>query len=164
MATINDFKGAFENLARPTLYRVTGLGADRSLEFMCKASQIPEATVGVIEVPFMGRKIKIPGDRTFAEWTLTVMNDEKYTLRKYFEQWMEKIGKSGDVFGAQSSEDIKEDGFVEQLAQDGSVIAKYKLIGCFPSNIAAQDLAFDSNDTISEFSVTLMYDYHTLDA
>ena len=68
--------------ARPNLFRVdldpagpilSGLG--QKFSFLCKASAIPASTVGVIPVPFRGRILKLAGDRTYADWTITVIND-----------------------------------------------------------------------------------------
>lgn len=165
MTSIAEFKGAFSNVARPTLFRVTGFGTSQDFEFLCKAAQVPEVAVGIIELPFQGRKIKIPGDRTFADWTGTIINDNQYRYRKFFEDWVETISDAGGV-NAQSTEieAIKRDGKIEQLDLDGSVIASWTLIGAWPSNVSSQDLAFDSNDTASEFTITLSYDYHTRDS
>ena len=58
---------------------------------LVKAANLPASTVGVIEVPFRGRTLKIAGDRTFEPWTVTVMNDAKFQLRSYFELWISKI-------------------------------------------------------------------------
>ena len=65
---------------------VTELG-----EFVCRAAQLPSSTIGVVEVPFRGRMLKIAGDRTFAEWTVTIMNDEDFLVRNAMEQWMASI-------------------------------------------------------------------------
>ena len=43
----------------------SGTGAINVLgSYLIKAAQIPASTVGVIEVPFRGRMLKIAGDRT----------------------------------------------------------------------------------------------------
>jgi len=160
MANLTDFKGSFQALARPNLFRVEGLGADRSMEFMCKASTIPEMTLGRIEVPFMGRKIGIPGDRTFETWTVTVINDDSYTLRSFFEKWMNEIGAADSPFsGLADIETIKYDGQVSQLGNDGSVIATYNMVGCFPTSISPQELNGEETDSISECEVTLSIDW-----
>lgn len=156
---INNFKGSFKNLARPTLFRVTGFGANNQLEFLCKAAQIPGETIGIIEVPYMGRKIKVGGDRIYTEWTITILNDEAYTLRTYFEDWTDLINDPESNVGSAIIESYKQDGFIEQLGSDDSVIAKYKLIGCFPSEVSPIDVSFESNDTVEEFTVTLQLDY-----
>lgn len=156
---IDEFKGAFEGAARPTHFSVSGLGADRSISFMIKAAQIPASTLGVIEVPHMGRKIKIPGDRTFAEWSLTVINDKNFTLRKHFEDWSSRINHHRDNTGERDTESIKLDGFVDQLDDQGKVLARYQFVGCWPSEVGQIDLAKDSTDTLEEFPIVLQYDY-----
>ena len=72
--------------ARPSLFQVTltnpvNTSGDLKMPFMCQAAQMPASTLGTIEVPYFGRKIKIAGDRTFAEWTITITNDEDFLIR-----------------------------------------------------------------------------------
>ena len=43
---------------------------------MCKSAALPGSNLGVIEVPFRGRTVKIAGDRTFDTWTVTFFNDK----------------------------------------------------------------------------------------
>jgi len=156
---ITNFKGSFKNLARPTLFRVTGFGANEQLEFLCKAAQLPASTLGVIEVPYMGRKIKIAGDRTYAEWTITIQNDNTFALKTFFEDWTNTINDPEFNIGSPIVESYKADGYVEQLSLDDKVIAKYKLVGAFPTEVAAIDVSFESSDTVEEFTVTLQYDF-----
>ena len=82
--------------ARPALFQVimnnpANSGGDAKVPFMARAAQIPASTIGTIEVPYFGRKIKIAGDRTFAEWTVTVVNDEDFLIRNAMEEWMQNI-------------------------------------------------------------------------
>ena len=52
--------------------------------------------------------------------------------------------------------------FVKQYSkQGGDAIHTYKFEKIFPVNVAAIDLAWDSNDTIEEFTVEFAYDYWT---
>ena len=60
--------------------------------FTCKAAAIPAMTVGTIDVPYFGRVIKVPGNKTFENWTVTIINDEDFNLRNGFEKWMEGMG------------------------------------------------------------------------
>ena len=60
--------------ARPALFQVVfnnpvNASGDVKVPFMVKAAQMPASTLGTIEVPYFGRKIKIAGDRTFANVT-----------------------------------------------------------------------------------------------
>lgn len=156
---INEFKGSFENLARPTLFKVRGFGADRNLEFMCKGAQLPGSQIGTIEVPYLGRKIKVPGDRIYQEWTMTVFNDKSFGIRTHFEDWFARMNAPIDNVGETSIEGLKADGEVEQLDADGSVITRYKIVGAFPTDVSLIDVSWDATDTVEEFTVTMQMDY-----
>ena len=158
---VDTFKGSFASLARPTLYRVSGFGMPENLEFMCKAAQLPSTTLGMIEIPYQGRKIKIAGDRTYEDWTITVFNNVDWVLKDAFEDWVKSINDPVENIGSGAHADYKRDGKVDQLDMNGDVIASYNIIGSFPTNIAAVELAFDTNDTVEEFIVTLAFDYFT---
>ena len=177
---INDFSAKLvDGGARPHLFEVNGsigtidLGGalHQAVPFLVKAAQLPASTLGLIEVPYRGRKIKIPGDRTFAEWTITIIADGDFGLRDAFEAWSSKINQhesntsnvdhrpGGGFIGGLS--DIYADWEVNQLARDGSVIKAYKMMNCFPSEISAMDLNFETTDSIHEFTVTMQYTYWT---
>jgi len=86
--------------ARPSLFEVQvtdpGLGIGLNVNkfaFSCKAAQLPESTIGVIEVPYFGRTVKVAGDRTFAEWTVTIINDEDFNVYDAHMRWMDRINK-----------------------------------------------------------------------
>lgn len=158
---ISEFKGSFASLARPTLFRVDGFGMPEQLGFMCKAASMPATTLGMIEVPFMGRKIKVAGDRTYEEWTITIFNNKDWVLRDAFEDWVKSINDPILNVGNGAHADYKRDGKVDQLDMNGDVIASYNIVGAFPTLIAAIETAFDTNDTVEEFMVTLAFDYFT---
>ena len=48
------------------------------INVMCKSAALPGSNLGVIEVPFRGRTVKIAGDRTFDTWTATFFNDKDF--------------------------------------------------------------------------------------
>ena len=155
------FKGSFTDMARPTLFKVTGFGVGRQLEFLCKAAQLPPSTLGQIEVPYRGRQIKIAGDRTYPEWTITVMLDESFALKNEFEDWMTLINEPVLNVGLPAVEGYKREGKIEQLGQLGNTIESYEIVGAFPTEISPVEVASDSNDTVAEFTVTLAFDYWT---
>lgn len=156
---IETFKSAFESLAKPTHFKVYGFGAGRELEFLCKAASLPATTIGVIEVPYMGRKIKYPGDRTYAEWTITIMNDSSFTTRNYFEDWASRINNPVTNIGIGDPATIKEDGYIDQLDANGNVLATYQMIGAWPMEVGSIETGWESTDTVEEYTVNLAYDY-----
>jgi hypothetical protein len=67
-------------------------GEDLNLtNILCKSAALPGSNLGVIEVPFRGRTVKIAGDRTFDTWTATFFNDKDFKLRAFFEEWANNI-------------------------------------------------------------------------
>ena len=139
---------------------------------LCKSAALPGSNLGVIEVPFRGRTVKIAGDRTFDTWTATFFNDKDFKLRSFFEQWANSIntheGNTAPLFKPNNSEGYMADLTVDQLEKDsseeGSILRTYKLHHCFPTNVSQIDLAYDSNDQIEEFTVEWQYSYFTAQA
>lgn len=128
--------------------------------FLVKSANLPSATVGVIEVPFRGRTLKIAGDRTFEPWTVTVLNDEGFRLRRKFEAWSKAIQQlSVNLSDASSIASYQSRAIVRQQNRQGLHTAAYTFEGIWPSNISAIDLAWDSNDTPEEYTVEFQVQY-----
>jgi hypothetical protein len=158
---INDFKGFFISGARPNLYKVRAEKLGGKLEFLCKASSLPASNVEAIDVPYLGRQIKVPGNRIFEEWTVTVFNDTDFEIRRMVESWMNAINGHQDNLGFASVRDVYSDAHVTQLGRDGAELYTYHIIDMFPTMLAPIDLAFDANDEVEEFEVTFNYNYWT---
>jgi len=154
--SISEFKGQFQSGARPNLYSViiAGFGGFEKLEFLCKATQMPASTVAPIEVPYKGRQLKVAGNRTYADWTITVLNDIDFAIRAGAESWMDIINGPNDNQGAVNIADYMADATIQQLDQAGTVIYTYQLKDIWPTEVAEIELAYDSNDTIEEFTIT----------
>ena len=139
------------------------------INVMCKSAALPGSNLGVIEVPFRGRTVKIAGDRTFDTWTATFFNDKDFKLRSFFEQWANSIntheGNTAPLFTPSSTSGYMASLAVHQLEKDASVggskLRTYNLVHCFPTNVSPIDLAYDSNDQIEEFTVEWQYSYFT---
>ncbi len=182
LRTISDFKNKLSGGgARPNLFEVVlsfpadlGIGESVLTEsrFLVKTAALPASNVAPIEVPFRGRVLKIAGDRTFEPWTVTIMNDSKFSLRNAFETWVEKIQAANEnitqVTGLGDEQDATgyfADMFVHQLSRDASkgdkanILRSYKFTDVFPSNVSAIDLDFGSNDAVEEFTVELQIQY-----
>lgn len=153
--------------ARPNLFEVqitnpvNGV-ADFKMPFMVKASSLPASTLGQIEVPYFGRKIKVAGDRTFEEWSVTVINDEDFAIRNTMEQWMNSINSHvGNVRDAArlAPESYKTQAQIRQFSKTNAMIREYSFNGLFPTNISAIETSWETNDTIEEFQVTFQYDW-----
>jgi hypothetical protein len=192
--TLEDFKARLiGGAARPNLFEVelnfptfatastTASGNDntRSVSelsrFMIKTANLPASNIGVINVPFRGRELKIAGDRTFDTWSITIINDVVFSLRTAFEKWMNAINKHDDNSGLINPAQYQQDAVVKQFGRSsvssansnitnptitGSgdqipVLKAYKFYGIFPTAVSAIDLSYDSSDQIEEFNVDL---------
>ena len=134
-------------------------GEIEDLAFLCTSTTIPAMTVGNDNVPFRGRQIKIAGDRTFADWSITVLNDTNFKLRNAFERWQNGINNMTDNEGLSNPVDYQVDAFVDQLDRNGNTLKSYTLRGAYPVDIAAIDLNFATNDEVETFGVTFQYQY-----
>ena len=168
MANINDFKAKLAGGgARPNQFKVTmpfpgyaQVGGEiEELAFLCKVTALPALNIAPITVPFRGRQIKIAGDRTFADWTITVINDTNFKLRNAFERWQNGINNMTDGEGLTNPADYQVDAFVDQLDRNGATLKSYTLRGAYPMEVAAIELDYGNNDTIEEFQVTFNYQY-----
>ena len=157
--------GARANLFRCFITAPTGLAdsagiftEESKFSFLCRSAAIPAMSVGVIEVPFRGRRIKVPGDRTFADWTVTVINDEKQDMRKVMDNWMKYIvNPNGEQALRDTTDDYRSTIQIQHYRGDGSVSRIYALYNAFPTDVSAIDLSYDTTDAVQEFTVTFQY-------
>jgi len=169
---VNDFRSQMVgDGARPNLFDVTltfpsfalAGNANQKMTFMCKTSQLPAATIGSVEVNYFGRQLKFAGNRTFADWTITIINDEDFSIRNAFERWSHGINSHISnlrLGSALRPESYTVDAIVNQYSKiGGSPIKTYKYVGIFPVEISAIDVDWGNNDSIEEFSVTLAYQW-----
>lgn len=147
--------------ARPNLFEVSVPRIGQNFSFLCKAAQLPGSTVGVVEVPYFGRNIKYAGNRTFPEWTVTVINDEDFAVRNALEILMQDINSHEENQASVLSDGYQFDAIVSQYSKTGEIIKTYEFKGMFPTDIAPIDLDWGSNDTIEEYAVTFAYQYWT---
>ena len=121
--------GARNSLFQVTIQNPANGVADIKVPFLVKAAQIPASTLGTIEVPYFGRKIRLAGDRTFADWTVTVINDEDFLIRNAMEQWSNQIQSlQGNLrtFGGASPSLYKAQAQVTQFSKTGMQLIRLK--------------------------------------
>jgi len=170
--SIENFRQNFRGQGyRTNLFEVTGNigteGEDQQTSFLVRAAQLPASNLGTVEVPFRGRTIKLPGDRSFDDWTITVLMDN-FDLRDKFERWSNSINSFASnrslgfpQFANPDSTGYLRDWAVTALGRNGEALKTYSIVGCFPSVISSVDLSADATTTVGEFTVTLTYQYWT---
>ncbi len=188
--TISQFKSKLVGGGvRPNLFEVQvnfpdgvdlGIQADGGGEFdgdrfrfLCKAASLPASNVGNIDIPFRGRTLKVAGDRTVDDWSITVINDVDFGHRRAFEAWAQNIAQYGDSSGLTDPSDYMGQATVYQLgrndasqqgenspATNSKILAQYKFVDIWPTTVDAMELSYDTGDTIQEFGVTLKVQYY----
>ena len=148
-------------------------GSEEQEDFtiMCKGAQLPASTIASIDVPFRGRILKVAGDRTIENWTVTVINDENFNIRNAMEAWMNAIARLSNNTGAVNPSSYMTDAYVYQLGrgyssgrfsttnstsedeQGVTPLKGYRFLDIFPVSVSSIDLSYDSSDTIEEFTV-----------
>jgi len=169
--SVQEFQGQMEfGGARPSLSEVNitnpfNSAADEKVRFMAKAAQIPGTTLTPITVNYFGRPVKFAGNRTYEDWTVTVINDEDFSIRAGLEEWAQNINSTQGnlrLTGA-NPEAYKSQGQVIHYGKQGNVIREYKFVGLFPTAISPIELSWDTADAIEEYTVTWTYDFFTVD-
>ena len=160
--------------ARPALYQIDINGKNLNTSFtgseniLCKAASIPPANIAPLAVNYAGRAYKWNGFRTYDNWTVTVINDESFSIRNKMMNWMRKLG--GRLEGTRSSTFGEQldgaGGFkdgnatVTQLSTTGTAMQTYKFDYLWPTEIAGIPVDW-SSDAIQEYTITFAYDYWT---
>lgn len=196
MATLRTITGFKEKLsgggARSNLFEVTIPSFPTALNpywssdiiekfnFLCKSAALPSSNISPIQVPFRNRLLKVPGQRTFDPWTVTIINDENFALRTAFEQWINYMDKLTNATGATDPSQYMVDVYVHQIGKGAdsgrasnrasdsinntsiTPLRSYKLYSAFPTNVSAIDLSYDTADVIEEFTVEFQYQYFTV--
>lgn len=166
MSNLNDFISSFRGGARPNRFRVqisypaiVGTPDIRD-DVVVTAAGMPASIMGQILVPYRGRQIPIPGDRTFEDWTVTVINDTTFSHRNAFERWSNLMNAhEGNIQGTDSYRNLVGTVDVVQLDRDDTILKTIKLLNCWPSNIAQIDLGYDQNDILEQYTVTWSYSH-----
>ena len=149
------------NCELPFLGNLIGSAAVK-YNFMCRTAQLPGSTVNQVPVNYFGRELKFAGNRTFTEWTVTIINDENFVIRNAFELWMSKLNSHVNNLradGFRNPANYQQDGIVTQFGKRGDVLKVYNFIGMFPIDITPIELDWGANDTIEEYAVTFAYQW-----
>jgi hypothetical protein len=173
---LGQFQQKIKGAVRPNLFQVThGFPSGGSLSapegdyvsLFCKSAALPATSVGTVELPFRGRVIKVPGDRTFENWTATFYVDDAFSLRSSYERWIDLTNRvNANVSDVASYQEILQDIEVQQLDKYGNAgtvrsLRTYKLFQAFPVSVSQITVAYDNNDSYEEFDVEFAYQYFT---
>jgi hypothetical protein len=154
--------------ARPNQFRVEVAfpsyvtGVDSSYSLLVTGAALPASNVNPAIIQYRGREIKLAGERIFDPWTITVVNDTDFSLRRPFEAWMNGLNDRESNTGIQTPSDYQADIVVKHLDRNDDVLrgGTYTLRNAFPINMSEIALNYAQNDIFEEFTVTFQYTHY----
>jgi len=167
MANIADFKAQLrKGGARSNQFFVTlnlpvfagGANESRAASFLCNATSLPAVTISDVPLTYRGRPVHFAGEREFAPWTVTIINDGDFKIRSAMEAWSDGIASFDTTNGLVNPRDYQVDLFVTQIDRNGDNLKSYKFYDAYPTEIGQIALAYD-NPAIQTFDITFQYNF-----
>ena len=164
--TIDRFKAALSTGgARANQFSIVlpgNRGFNANKVVLLKSAALPAFDVGDVAVPFRGKVVHFAGEKTFAQWTATFINDNEFSNRARFEEWHYNISNNDSIGGELNG--YWSNITVNQLDRNAdTVLRSYVLHHAYPSNVSDIQLDYGQGDAIEEFTVTFTYDYFTFE-
>ena len=103
----------------------------------------------------------------FADWSVTILNDNNQRVRRTIERWMASINHHSDNkldkdFMTSTAEGVYPwtgTAKVTQYDKKGDDTHHYIMKNCWPTSLDPIDLSYDSTGTIQEYGITFALDY-----
>lgn len=125
--------------------------------FLVNIAELPGQVVNPAVVLYRGREVKFSGDRIYAPWTITILNDSELSLRNAIESWMNGMEDYQTKTGRLNPAEYQRNLDVFQLDRNGNILKSYTLLDSFPIDLSPVALDFGANDQISSFTCTWQY-------
>jgi len=151
--SVNNFNTQYTgDYARPNLFEVNIAGIDSKM--FVKAASLPATTVAAVEVPYQNRKLKVPGDRTYADWSATIIQDEGYVLRTALLNWQAAISGFSSMSSTAGVSTAHKKIEIQPFNRDGTASTHRANVYGWPTEIGSVELSWETVDTIQEYTVT----------
>lgn len=137
-------------------------GDPRKWFFVVKSISLPSRSLDVLEHKRMGVSRKVAGSPSYEDLQITFLNDDSLVARTLIEAWQENIVQQSSNY-RQYAYKYAQGSFilVEQMSAKNKPIAIYKFNDVWPKSIDAVELNTESNDAVSELSISFSYNNWT---
>ena len=138
--------------------------AGETSRFHIKMAEIPPAIMNPIIVKFGGREVKYATTRQYQPITVTIINDEQFTVRKGLQDWFDQMNdpklntttRYANIAGA-GVDSYASRASIVQYSKAGNISKIYTLNDLFPTNIGAIQLSWDNESAIGEYTCEFQY-------
>lgn len=169
MIKIEQFKNKLYQVVRPNrfivaVYPPSSVDLPNEIEFlsyMAQGAKIPEKSLGEIDVKFHGMTLKLPGDYTHEDLTITFLNHYGWEPRSFFENWIEQIQLVNDDNTRIDAVDVINDASITiyQVGDNEMALGFYTFFNIYPKNISAIELSMEAVDQAETFTVDFAYSH-----
>jgi len=157
-AQYSPVKGSKFNVSIQFPVFLAGQLATEQINIFCQATTIPSGSTDMVEVFHRGSSMKIAGDNTYPDWTVTVKMNVDYNIYKTIQRWREFM--RSDILGTHANDlTYKTIATIEQLDGADNVIFTEVLVGIFPTVVGDVTLGDEERSNFEIFDLTFAYDY-----
>jgi len=148
------------------------VGNSSDTMYKVRATSLPESTIEEIPIHWQGMASKLPGVRTYTDWTITVNCDNDWLIRQDFEKWMDLINNwyvneetsedsPGETTFASDRSDYLSTQRLQLLDYNLSVTKTITLYKAWPKSIGSVTLDYGAQE-VASFDVTFSYLYFSM--
>lgn len=169
--SLDNFTSQFKGGSRPNRFLITGTGAGIDLfgnqaGIYCLAGTLPESNVGIIPIAFRGRIYKYPGDRSYNDWQVTMLDDTGGTdVWRNWHSWSEKFNGhvSNQAVDRDQQMSMSLDLTITHLdhASD-SPLRTIQLRNAWPVQVGPIQLDMAAANTLTQFSCQIAYSHYEI--
>jgi hypothetical protein len=135
------------------------------MKFYIQSATIPDRTFGEYELKYYGMTYKVAGNEIVTDLNITVINDYKWKLRDFFENWAMMVNDRSTSKKAYLQDLYKgAKVVVQQLGNQGGGITDYTFFHVYPKTVSEIELNMETTDTHETFQVTFGYSYWEQDS
>jgi hypothetical protein len=139
---------------------------------LCKAANLPSATLDPIELKYFTRSVKVPGSRQFAPVTLTFYNTQSYSVRNIFLKWLSVFNTP--VTNVRNAIDMDETGgsvitrslwntnnyatiTLASRDEQHNELGLYRFAYAFPSSVSGVQYSYENDGQVQTYDVEVQY-------
>lgn len=161
------FRNKVQDVARPQYFLISfpnvindSSGDDEigTLSIMASSTSLPARSVDPIEIPIQGLPMKIGGNPSFDNWTVTFKALGSHMIRNAFLKWNSQVVDASNM-SRSLPEEYKEDNiWVAQLNDENTIVSAVKFYGMWPTNVGEITLGHEE-EAPEEYDVEFAYDF-----
>jgi len=143
---------------------------DDTHSLLCKAANLPSATLDPIELKYFTRSVKVPGSRQFAPVTLTFYNTQSYSVRNIFLTWLSVFNTPvtnvrNAIENDKNGQDVQAFGNTDNYAtitlyprdETHKELGEYQFFYAFPSSVSGLQYSYENDGQMQTYDVEFQY-------